>query len=110
MITPSLEASLNQAFQIAQKHKHEFVTLEHLLYSLLSDPDALNAIKACSGDTKEIQNEIEELFNQLPKMKEPGRPEPTLAFNRTLQRSILHAQGSSRSQVTGCDILIHMFS
>lgn len=110
MITPSLEASLNQAFQLAQKYKHEFVTLEHLLYSLLSDPDALNALKACNGDTKEIQAEIEELFTQLPKMKEPGRPEPTLAFNRTLQRSILHAQGSSRSQVNGCDILIHMFS
>src|SRR5580693_866292 len=43
-------------------------------------------------------------------MKENGRPEPTLAFNRTLQRSILHAQGSSRAQVNGCDILIHMYS
>jgi len=110
MITPSLEASLNQAFQLAQKHKHEFVTLEHLLFSLLSDPDALNALKACSGDTKELQQEIEQIFGQLPKMKEAGRPEPTLAFNRTLQRSILHAQGSSRSQVNGCDILIHMYS
>ena len=110
MITPSLEASLNQAFQLAQKHKHEFVTLEHLLYALLSDPDALNALKACNGDTKELQTEIESVFETLPRMKEAGRPEPTLAFNRTLQRSILHAQGSSRSQVNGCDILIHMFS
>jgi ATP-dependent Clp protease ATP-binding subunit ClpA len=110
MITPSLEASLNQAFQLAQKHKHEFVTLEHLLYALLSDPDALNALKACNGDTKELQTEIESVFDTLPRMKEAGRPEPTLAFNRTLQRSILHAQGSSRSQVNGCDILIHMFS
>lgn len=110
MITPSLEASLNQAFQLAQKHKHEFVTLEHLLLALLADPDALNAIKACSGDVKELQSEIEQIFETLPKMKEAARPEPTLAFNRTLQRSILHAQGSSRSQVNGCDILIHMFS
>jgi ATP-dependent Clp protease ATP-binding subunit ClpA len=110
MITPSLEASLNQAFQLAQKQKHEFVTLEHLLFALLSDPDALNAIKACNGDVKELQTEIEQIFETLPKMKEAGRPEPTLAFNRTLQRSILHAQGSSRSQVNGCDILIHMFS
>jgi ATP-dependent Clp protease ATP-binding subunit ClpA len=110
MITPSLEASLNQAFQIAQKHKHEFVTLEHLLFALLSDPDALNAIKACGVDTKDLQTQIEEIFESLPKMPESGRPEPTLAFNRTLQRSILHAQGSSRSQVNGCDILIHMYS
>jgi ATP-dependent Clp protease ATP-binding subunit ClpA len=111
MITPSLEASLNQAFQLAQKHKHEFVTLEHLLFALLSDPDALNALKACSGDTKELQSELETIFGQLPKVKESTtRPEPTLAFNRTLQRSILHAQGSSRSQVNGCDILIHMYS
>ena len=89
MITPSLEASLNQAFQLAQKHKHEFVTLEHLLFALLSDPDALNALKACSGDTKELQVEIEQIFTQLPTMKDGhGRPEPTLAFNRTLQRSI----------------------
>ncbi len=110
MITPSLEASLNQAFQLAQKHRHEFVTLEHLLFSLLSDPDALNALKACNGDTKELQEEIEQIFTSLPKTKEAVRPEPTLAFNRTLQRSILHAQGSSRSHVNGCDILIHMFS
>lgn len=110
MITPSLEASLNQAFQLAQKNRHEFVTLEHLLFSLLSDPDALNSLKACGADAKELQNELEELFNTLPKMADSARPEPTLAFNRTLQRSILHAQGSSRSQVNGCDILIHMFS
>ena len=110
MITPSLEASLNQAFQLAQKNHHEFVTLEHLLFSLLSDPDALNALKACSADPKELQVELEQLFETLPKIKENARPEPTLAFNRTLQRSILHAQGSSRSQVNGCDILIHMFS
>jgi ATP-dependent Clp protease ATP-binding subunit ClpA len=111
MITPSLEASLNQAFQLAQKHKHEFVTLEHLLFALLSDPDALNALKACNADTKELQSELEQIFSQLPKVKDGAtRPEPTLAFNRTLQRSILHAQGSSRSQVNGCDILIHMYS
>ena len=110
MITPSLEASLNQAFQLAQKYKHEFVTLEHLLFALLSDPDALNALKACSADTKELQAELEKHFEAGEKVKGEGRPEPTLAFNRTLQRSILHAQGSSRSQVNGCDILIHMYS
>lgn len=110
MITPSLESSLNLAFQIAQKHKHEFVTLEHLLYALLSDPDALNALKACSADIQELQVDLEELFSGLPTTADDQRPEPTLAFNRTLQRSILHAQGSSRSQVNGCDILIHMFS
>lgn len=110
MITPSLEASLNQAFQLAQKYKHEFVTLEHLLYSLISDPDALNALKACSADVKELQSDLENLLEQLPTIKSETRPEPTLAFNRTLQRSILHAQGSSRSQVNGCDILIHMYS
>lgn len=110
MITPSLESSLNQAFQLAQKQQHEFVTLEHLLFALLSDPDALNALKACSADVKELQSELEAMFEQLPKMKMEGRPEPTLAFNRTLQRSILHAQGSSRAQVNGCDILIHMYS
>lgn len=110
MITPSLESSLNLAYQLAQKHGHEYVTLEHLLYSLLSDPDALNALKACSADIQELQVDLENLFSQLPKNNSSERPEPTLAFNRTLQRSILHAQGSSRSQVNGCDILIHMFS
>ena len=110
MITPSLESSLNQAFQLAQKQKHEFVTLEHLLFALLSDPDALNAMKACQADIKELQADLEQHFLESPKIKTEGRPEPTLAFNRTLQRSILHAQGSSRSQVNGCDILIHMFS
>lgn len=110
MITPSLESSLTLAYQIAQKQKHEYVTLEHLLFALLSDPDALNALKACTADIQELQADLENLFVTLPKTNEEERPEPTLAFNRTLQRAILHAQGSSRSQVNGCDILIHMFS
>ena len=110
MITPSLEASLNQAFQLAQKNNHEFVSLEHLLFSLISDPDALNALKACGADLKELQSDLEDLFQTMPKNSGNERPEPTLAFNRTLQRSILHAQGSSRGQVNGCDILVHMYS
>ncbi|MCO5144044.1 MAG: ATP-dependent Clp protease ATP-binding subunit ClpA [Oligoflexia bacterium] len=110
MITPSLENSLNQAFQLAQKHNHEFVSLEHLLFTLLSDPDALNSLKACQVDIKEMQVDLESIFESLPKAPQSARPEPTLAFNRTLQRAILHAQSSSRSSVNGCDLLIHMFS
>ena len=110
MITPSLESSLNLAFQTAQEQNHEFVTLEHLLFALLTDPDALNALKACQADTKELQADLEVLFEHFPKTNATERPEPTLAFNRTLQRAILHAQGSSSGQVNGCDLLIHMFS
>lgn len=110
MITPSLEASLNLAFQEAQKQKHQFVTLEHLLYSLLSDPDALTALQACSADMKDLQTDLETHFQQQTKIENGERPEPTLAFNRTLQRAILHAQGSSRPQVGGVDVLIHMYS
>lgn len=113
MITPTLEAALNMAFEEAQERKHEYVTLEHLLYALFLDPDALTALKACGADIEQLKDDLEQCFSSeftIRDVASDERPEPTVAFNRTIQRAIIHAQGSSKQEVTGADILIHMFS
>lgn len=111
MITPSLEAALNSAFDEANKRKHEYVTLEHLLFALFKDPDAVLALKACAIELEILEEELERFFNeQLPKRKTDSPAEPTLGLNRTVQRAVIHAQGSSRQEVTGADILIHLFA
>ncbi len=111
MITPSLEAALNSAFDEANKRKHEYVTLEHLLYALFKDPDALLAMRASGIELELLEEELERFFDeQLPKRKTETPAEPTLGLNRTVQRAVIHAQGSSRQEVTGADILIHLFA
>lgn len=111
MITPSLESALNQAFDEANRRQHEFVTLEHLLFTLLADPDALNALKACGVDVPDLKEELEAVFDkEIPRRLKEGKAEPTIGLNRTIQRAVIHAQGSSRQEVTGADILVHIFS
>src|SRR3990167_5307048 len=111
MITPSLEAALNQAFDEANRRRHEYVTLEHLLYTLLSDADAVLALKACRVDLHELKEALEAFFDKdLTRKSGDGKAEPTVGLNRTIQRAVIHAQGSSRQEVTGADILVHIFS
>jgi ATP-dependent Clp protease ATP-binding subunit ClpA len=111
MITPSLEAALNQAFDEANKRHHEYVTLEHLLYTLLSDPDAVLALKACRVDLHDLKESLESFFDKdLSTKIGDGKAEPTVGLNRTIQRAVIHAQGSSRQEVTGADILAHIFA
>ncbi len=110
MITPTLEAAINRAFEEANKRSHEYVTLEHLLYTLLFDPDAILALKACRVNNQVLKEELEQFFNEEVLKKANDRPaQPTNSFNRTIQRAVIHAQHSSREEVTGADILIHMF-
>lgn len=111
MITPSLEAALNQAFDEANRRRHEYVTLEHLLYTLLSDADAVLSLKACRVDLHDLKDELEAFFDkELGKKSTDGKAEPTVGLNRTIQRAVIHAQGSSRQEVTGADILVHIFA
>ncbi|WP_318370959.1 ATP-dependent Clp protease ATP-binding subunit ClpA [Enterobacter sp.] len=114
MLNQELELSLNMAFARAREHRHEFMTVEHLLLALLSNPSAREALEACSVDLVALRQELEAFIEQttpvLPLSEEERDTQPTLSFQRVLQRAVFHVQSSGRSEVTGANVLVAIFS
>ncbi|WP_079917274.1 ATP-dependent Clp protease ATP-binding subunit ClpA [Salmonella enterica] len=114
MLNQELELSLNMAFARAREHRHEFMTVEHLLLALLSNPSAPEALEACSVDLVALRQELEAFIEQttpvLPASEEERDTQPTLSFQRVLQRVVFHVQSSGRSEVTGANVLVAIFS
>lgn len=104
MLNQELELSLNMAFARAREHRHEFMTVEHLLLALLSNPSAREALEACSVDLVALRQELEAFIEQttpvLPASEEERDTQPTLSFQRVLQRAVFHVQSSGRNEVT----------
>lgn len=98
MLNQELELSLNMAFARAREHRHEFMTVEHLLLALLSNPSAREALEACSVDLVALRQELEAFIEQttpvLPASEEERDTQPTLSFQRVLQRAVFHVQSS----------------
>ena len=112
--TKSLEKAISLAFQIATEKNHQYVTLEHLLLSLIDEEDAQNVMKACSVDIDLLKENLEhytdnELDNIINSEKDED-PQPTSGFQRVIQRSIVHVQSSGKSEVTGANILVSLFA
>ena len=114
MLNQELELSLNMAFARAREHRHEFMTVEHLLLALLSNPSAREALEACTVDIVALRQELEAFIEQttpvLPASEEERDTQPTLSFQRVLQRAVFHVQSSGRSEVTGANVLVAIFS
>ncbi len=113
MLSPNLEKTLREAYQLATNNKHEYVTLEHLLLSLLEDQDALSVLKACAVDTNSLKVNIENFISKdLENLKEnfTGEPKLTNGFQRVLQRAAIHVQSSGRENVTGANMIVALFS
>ncbi len=113
MLSSNLEKTLRDAYQMATHHKHEYVTLEHLLLSLLEDQDALSVLKACAVDTNSLKANIENFISKdLDNLKEnfTGEPKLTNGFQRVLQRAAIHVQSSGRENVTGANMIVALFS
>lgn len=114
MLNQELELSLNMAFARAREHRHEFMTVEHLLLALLSNPSAREALEACSVDLAALRQELEAFIEQttpvLPESVEERDTQPTLSFQRVLQRAVFHVQSSGRNEVTGANVLVAIFS
>ena len=114
MLNQELELSLNMAFARAREHRHEFMTVEHLLLALLSNPSAREALEACSVDIVALRQELEAFIEQttptLPASEEERDTQPTLSFQRVLQRAVFHVQSSGRSEVSGANVLVAIFS
>ena len=113
MLSPGLEKSLHRAFSLANERKHEFATLEHLLLSLTEDQESCAMLRACGVDIDDLRRILTEYldseFNAIV-IDNPGEAKPTVGFQRVLQRALIHVQSSGRTEVTGANVLIAMFS
>ena len=112
MIAQELEVTLHMAFMDARQKRHELISVEHLLLAMLDNPSAIEVLRACGA-------KIEEMREQLAKFIEEHTPkasgeadvdtQPTLGFQRVIQRAILHVQSSGKKEVTGANVLVAVF-
>ena len=113
MLSKELEASLNDAFKEARDNHHEFMTVEHLLLALTGNDAAAEVLKACGADMdslrKDLSHFLEETIPLLPPNDERDT-QPTLGFQRVLQRAVFHVQSSGKREVTGANVLVAIFS
>ncbi|GMM84837.1 ATP-dependent Clp protease ATP-binding subunit ClpA [Pseudoalteromonas sp. MTN2-4] len=114
MLNKDLEITLNAAFREARTRRHEFMTVEHLLLALIDNPSAGEALGACGVDTETLKRELSEFIDEttplLPESENDRETQPTLGFQRVLQRAVFHVQSSGRTEVTGVNVLVAIFS
>ncbi|WP_150137387.1 ATP-dependent Clp protease ATP-binding subunit ClpA [Candidatus Enterovibrio altilux] len=114
MLNKELEASLNMAFTRAREKCYEFITVEHLLLVLLENIAAREALLTCHADLDALRKELEVFIEQttplIPVDDENRETQPTLSFQRVLQRAVFHVQSSGRSDVSGANVLVAIFS
>jgi len=115
MLNKELEQTLNDAFVFAREHRHEFMTVEHLLLALLDNSAARDALKACGADVEAIKSELLSFVKDttpliLDDQLNERETQPTLGFQRVLQRAVFHVQSSGKDEVTGANVLVAIFS
>lgn len=112
MLSKELELALIKAIKEAKNHRHEYVTVEHMLYGLLHDDLARHIIDKCGGNNENIKERLERFFETgMPVMKEgDSEPAQTVAFNRVLQRAVSHVQSCGKKQVDTGDVLVSIFT
>ena len=114
MLSKELEQVLNEAFRTARTRRHEFITVEHLLLALLDDSAARTVMQACQVDMEALRGDLVEFIDSTTPLlgdEADGRDtQPTLGFQRVLQRAVFHVQSSGKQEVTGANILVAIFS
>lgn len=114
MLNRDLEATLNTAFKDARAKHHEFMTVEHLLLSLISNEAAREVLVACGAEvdrlSKDLQDFVDSTTPLLSEADSDRETQPTLGFQRVLQRAVFHVQSSGKSEVTGANVLVAIFS
>ncbi|MEO7726545.1 MAG: ATP-dependent Clp protease ATP-binding subunit ClpA [Burkholderiales bacterium] len=111
MIAQELEVSLHMAFMEARQKRHEFITVEHLLLALLDNPSASEVLKACAAEIDDLRKLLSEFVTEHTPIltTEDTDTQPTLGFQRVIQRAILHVQSSGKKEVTGANVLVAIF-
>ena len=112
MIAQELEVSLHMAFVEARQKRHEFITVEHLLLSLLDNPSAAQVLRSCAANIEELRKELTSFIAEhTPTVSGTDEidTQPTLGFQRVIQRAILHVQSSGKKEVNGANVLVAIF-
>ena len=114
MLSRELEVSLNLAFKDARTKRHEMMTVEHLLLSLLDNTAAVTVLKACAANIDKLRAELESFISEttplIPEQQDDRETQPTLGFQRVLQRAVFHVQSSGKKEVTGAHLLVALFA
>ncbi|KZX82340.1 ATP-dependent Clp protease ATP-binding subunit ClpA [Oleiphilus sp. HI0009] len=114
MLSKDLELTLNEAFKNARDKRHEFMTVEHLLLALLDNDAALKVLDSCGVELAILRQELTEFVDSttplIPSADDERETQPTLGFQRVLQRAVFHVQSSGKKEVTGANVLVAIFS
>ncbi|MDT8384597.1 MAG: ATP-dependent Clp protease ATP-binding subunit ClpA [Gammaproteobacteria bacterium] len=113
MLSHELEVTLNLAFQEARELRHEFMTVEHLLLALTDNPTSNSALQACGADLDELKRDLTEFLHETTPLLPEGDDreiQPTLGFQRVLQRAVFQVQSSGSKEVTGANVLVAIYS
>ena len=114
MLSRDLEVTLNLAFKDARSKRHELMSPEHLLLALLDNTSAADVLRACGADIERLRKELTEFLDAttplIPKNESNRETQPTLGFQRVLQRAVFHVQSSGKKEVTGASVLVALFS
>ena len=112
MIAQELEVSLHMAFVDARQQRHEFITVEHLLLALLDNPSAAETLRASGGNIEQLRRDLTQFISEHTPTVEGEDDidtQPTLGFQRVIQRAILHVQSSGKKEVNGANVLVAIF-
>ncbi|MGA9393961.1 MAG: Clp protease N-terminal domain-containing protein, partial [Azonexus sp.] len=112
MIAQELEVSLHMAFVEARQKRHEFITVEHLLLALIDNPSAAEALRSCGGKPDALRKDLTNFINEHTPVvsgEDDIDTQPTLGFQRVIQRAILHVQSSGKKEVNGANVLVAIY-
>lgn len=114
MLSEELEITLNRAFKVASDKRHQFITVEHLLLALLDNDSASTVLKSCGADIQSLRNDLDEFIESttpvIPEEHTDQETQPTLGFQRVLQRAVFHVQSSGKKEVQGANVIVAIFS
>jgi ATP-dependent Clp protease ATP-binding subunit ClpA len=113
LLSSELEFCLNTAFQAARESRHEYMTVEHLLLAIVDTPSIREILKACGADAPKLQRELQSFIaDSTPRLttEDDREVQPTLGFQRVLQRAVFHVQSSGKKEVTVANVLVAIFS
>ena len=114
MLNRELEQTLNEAFKEARSKRHEFMTVEHLLLALLDNDAASTVLQACGADIVKLRKDLDDFVDSttplIPETNGEQETQPTLGFQRVLQRAVFHVQSSGKTEVSGANVLVAIFS
>jgi len=112
MFSKDLEITIGQCYKEAREQRHEFMTVEHLLLALLDNSSATAVLRACGADTGKLARDLRSIITETVPVLPPNDErdtQPTLGFQRVLQRAVYHVQSSGRKEVTGANVLVAIF-